>query len=116
MNEFFKSELVRGDIQEMASMQEYCMRCMSMFNVLSPRKKLDYFNILERLIEKQKIFYARLSLSEDEEAKDMAKSMRDAAIMLGAPPDEDIVSMFDQLVERVGAMREKVQSEMAEEG
>jgi pentose-5-phosphate-3-epimerase len=111
MNEFFKSELVRGDIQEMAELQQFCMRSMVAFPVLSPEKKMEYFNVMETLIEKQKIFYARLKLSDDPEAIEMAESMRDAIIMMGASPDANISAMFDDLLEKVKMMKEKLEAE-----
>lgn len=111
MSQFFKSEMVRGDIQEMAELQQFCMRSMVAFPVLPPEKKMEYFNVLETLIEKQKIFYARLSLSDDPEAIEMAESMRDAVVMLGASPNDNIIEMFDDLLKKVGLMKEKLEAE-----
>ena len=111
MSDFFKSELVRGDIQEMSELQQFCMRSMVAFPVLSPEKKMEYFNVMETLIEKQKIFYARLKLSDDPEAIEMAESMRDAIIMMGASPDANISAMFDDLLEKVKMMKEKLEAE-----
>lgn len=111
MSQFFKSEMVRGDIQEMAELQQFCMRSMVAFPVLPPEKKMEYFNVLETLIEKQKIFYARLSLSDDPEAIEMAESMRDAVVMLGASPNDNIIEMFDDLLKKVGMMKEKLEAE-----
>lgn len=111
MSEFFKSEMVRGDLQEMAELQQFCMRSMVTFPVLPPEKKMEYFNVLETLIEKQKIFYARLSLSDDPEAMEMAQSMRDAVIMLGASPNDSISLMFDELHGKVQRMKEKLEAE-----
>jgi hypothetical protein len=111
MSQFFKSEMVRGDIQEMAELQQFCMRSMVAFPVLSPEKKMEYFNVLESLIEKQKIFYARLCLSDDPEAMEMAQSMRDAIIMLGASPSDSITLMFDELLEKVNKMKQKLEAE-----
>ena len=88
------------------------MRSMMAFPALSPEKKEEYFNVLETLIEKQKIFYGRLSLSDDPEAKAMAESMRDAAVLLGATPNDSIPDMFNDLLKKVALMKQK----LAEEG
>ena len=111
MSEFFKSEMVRGDIQEMAELQQFCMRSMVAFPVLSSEKKMEYFNVMETLIEKQKIFYSRLKLSDDPEAIEMAESMRDAIILMGASPDANISAMFDDLLTKVKMMKEKLEAE-----
>ncbi len=41
MSNFFQSEMVRGDLQEMAEMQQFCMRSMMSFPVLSLDKQLQ---------------------------------------------------------------------------
>lgn len=106
MGDFFKSEMVRGDIQEMAELQRFCFQSMVAFPVLSKEKKLEYFNVLETLIEKQKIFYTRLCLSADPEAVEMVENMKQAAVMLGATPNENINYMFDDLLQKVSFMKE----------
>lgn len=111
MSDFFKSEMVRGDLQEMSDLQQYCIKAMVAFPALSPDKKLEYFGVLEQLIEKQKIFYARLKLSDDPEAVEMAESMRMSAVMLGASPDSNLISMFDDLLEKLSVMKQKIEQE-----
>jgi hypothetical protein len=105
MSDFFKTEMVRGDIQEMSDLQQYCMRAMMSFPALSPEKQLEYFEVLSTLIEKQKIFFTRLQLSDDEEAKDMLQSMKDGAVLLGAEPGDNLMEMFDNLLEKVEKMK-----------
>lgn len=106
MSEFFKSEMVRGDLQEMAELQQFCMRSMYAFPVLTTEKQIEYFDTLIQLIEKQKVFYARLALSEDEEAKSMVKSMKESVVLLGGEPTDDMYEMFDNLISKVKDMRE----------
>ena len=65
---FFQSELVRGDIQEMMELQQFCFRSAMNFVLLDNDRKMDYFEKLELLIEKQKTFYFRIKLSDDPEA------------------------------------------------
>lgn len=111
MGNFFKSEMVRGDIQDMAELQRFCFQSMVAFPVLPKEKKLEYFNALEQLIEKQKIFHHRLTLSDDSEAKEMLQSMKDAAVMLGATPGDNILDMFDDLLEKVLVMKSQLEAE-----
>jgi hypothetical protein len=67
---------------------------------------------LSTLIDKQKIFYTRLSLSDDPEARDMLKSMKDGAVLLGAEPGDDILEMFNDLLEKVEKMKQEAQRRM----
>lgn len=111
MSKFFKSEMVRGDLQEITELQRYCFQSASAFAVINKEKKLEYFDVLETLIDKQKIFNARLSLSDDPEAIDMLNSMKQAAVMLGADPSDNINVMFDGLLNKVVEMRNKLNEE-----
>lgn len=110
MSEFFKSEMVRGDLQEMMSLQQACFRYAQTFPALSPEKRLEYFDVLEQLITKQKIFHARLKLSDDPEATEMAEMMRTAAIMLGGDANKSVNDIFDDLLGKIEKMRDAVQS------
>jgi len=111
MSEFFKSEMVRGEVQHIMELQQYCFQCAAAFPVLNKEKKQEYFDVLEELIEKQKIFTARLTLSDDPEAVDMADSMRQAAIMLGASPNQNLTGVFDDLLKKVHNMKQKLEAE-----
>ena len=108
MSTFFQSELVRGDIQEMAALQEFCFRSVTNLALLDKERKLQYFEALRKLIEKQKIFHARLSLSDDPEAKQVADNMKQAVIMLGGNKEMDIRDMFDDLLQKIDKFEEHV--------
>lgn len=111
MSNFFKSELVRGDLQEMMELQKYCFMSANSFPVLSYEKKKEYFDVLQTLIEKQKIFNTRISLSDDPEAKEMAETMKQAMVMLGGNDKLTINDMFDDLISKVQMMKEKLEAE-----
>ena len=98
MSEFFQSELVRGDIQEMTTLQEFCFRCAMNLSLLDKEEKIEYFEALERLIEKQKIFHARICLSDDPEAQSVAESIKKAVVLLGGDENLNPNDMFDELL------------------
>jgi|TARA_Y100000004_G_scaffold126249_1_gene142083 hypothetical protein len=108
---FFKSEIVRGDIQEMLELQQFCFRSAMNFVLLDPDRKMQYFEALETLIDKQKVFYARAKLSDDPEAKSVIETMKQGVIMLGAEPDTSIESMFDQLLLKVQRMKQQLEAQ-----
>ena len=107
-SKFFQSELVRGDIQEMAALQEFCFRSVTNLALLDKERKLEYFEALRKLLEKQKIFHARLMLSDDPEAKQVAANMKQAVVMLGGNSNLDIREMFDDLLTKIDAFEEHV--------
>lgn len=110
MSEFFQSELVRGEIQEMTILQEYCFKCAMNLTLLDKEKKMEYFEALEKLIEKQKIFHARVSLSEDPEAKSVAESIKQAVILLGGDESLRANDMFDELLVKVREFKNHLKS------
>ena len=108
MSNFFQSELVRGDIQEMATLQEFCFRSVTNLALLDKERKLQYFEALRKLLEKQKIFHARLQLSDDPEAKAVAENMKNAVVMLGGDPNLNVREMFDDLLRKIDTFEEMV--------
>ena len=108
MSKFFLSELVRGDIQEMAALQEFCFRSVTNLALLNKEKKMEYFEAMRKLLEKQKVFHARLSLSDDPEAKQVAANMKQAVVMLGGDSNLDIREMFDDLLQKIDKFEEIV--------
>lgn len=108
MSKFFQSELVRGDIQEMAALQEFCFRSVTNLALLDKERKLEYFEALRKLLDKQKVFHARLMLSDDPEAKQVADNMKQAVIMLGGNSDLDVREMFDDLLTKIDEFEKHV--------
>ena len=107
-SKFFQSELVRGDIQEMAVLQEFCFRSVTNLALLNKEKKMEYFEAMRKLLEKQKVFHARLSLSDDPEAKQVAENMKQAVVMLGGDANLNIREMFDDLLRKIDTFEEMV--------
>ena len=110
MSSFFKSDIVKGDIQEMLELQQFCFRSAMNFVLLDKDRQRDYFEALEKLIGKQQIFYARAKLSDDPEAKSVIETMKQGVIMLGAKPDKSIESMFDDLLQKVENMKQQLEA------
>ena len=107
---FFHSDIVRGDIQEMMDLQQFCFRSAMNFVLLDDERKMEYFEKLELLIEKQKTFYFRIKLSDDPEAVSVLETMKQGIIMLGATPGTTVEEMFDELLQKVQFMKDKLQS------
>ena len=108
-SEFFRSELVRGDIQEMMELQQLCFKYAMSFPLLNNEKKLEYLEALQLMIEKQEIMYARMQLSDHPEAKPVLENMKQGIVMMGADPNTDIKTMFSDLKRKVGFMLKETQ-------
>ena len=68
MTEFFRSAQVRAALAELAEIQDDLAHTMSNPRILSDDEKKDYVKKLKLFLEKQKLFFFRVSLSEDPEA------------------------------------------------
>ena len=66
---FFQSEVVRAEMAEIQELQEEVYSNVFEFPQMQLEDQKYHIDILERLLEKQKIMYTRLSLSDDPQAK-----------------------------------------------
>ena len=82
---FFDSEVVRAEVAHIAEMQEEIYQSVWKFPSFSDEEKLRHVTVLQELLEKQKILYTRLALSDDPEAKKMKDNIMAGASALGLP-------------------------------
>ena len=94
----------------MMELQQYCFRSAMNFALLNEERKLEYFDTLATLIEKQKIFHARIKLSDDPEAVSVLETIKQGVVMLGATPDTPIEQMFDELLEKVQILKTRFEN------
>ena len=77
------------------------------FPYMSASDKTEHINLLSELVEKQKVMYARLSLSDDPDAETMRKEMMKSAEMMGLPKGVDMSIIFNQMSEMIELMRKQ---------
>ena len=82
---FFDSDVVRAEMTAISEIQDDVYKNVFKFPSMDKEEKLEHVGMLETLLEKQKILYARLSLSDDPEAKEMKQRIVDSATMMGLP-------------------------------
>ena len=103
---FFDSEIVRAEMTEIHELQEGVYENFMRFPYMNNADKAHHINQLSKLIDKQKIVYARLSLSDDPDAKEMKENIMRSAKSMGLPANVDVVRMFDQMSEVINMMKE----------
>ena len=108
MSKFFQSEVVRAEMAEIQELQEEVYTNFFTFPSMSKEDQQYHVEILERLLEKQKVMYTRLSLSEDPEAKEMKKRIVESASMFGLPQNVDMNTLFNQMGQAVGMMKQQI--------
>ena len=102
---FFDSEIVRSEMGEIADLQEDVYANFMKFPYMNNADRTFHIDQLSKLIDKQKIVYARLSLSDDPDAKEMKEKIMESAKSMGLPADVDVAKMFDQMSEVIGMMK-----------
>ena len=98
---FFQSEVVQKELTQMQELYMDINRMGLMLNLSQKREQLDK---MLRLIELQQTMYMRVTLSEDPDAKQLVDQVKNAAKMLGMPPDEVGPQFYDKLKENVYKM------------
>ena len=102
---FFQSDVVRAEMAEISELQEEVYTNVFKFPTMSKEDQRYHIEILERLLDKQKVMYTRLSLSDDPEAKMMKDSIIQSAKSMGLPSNVDVNLMFDQMSKMVEMMK-----------
>ena len=105
---FFDSEVVRAEMTEIQELQEDVYLNVFTFAAMNKEKKLEHVKMLEKLLDKQKILYARLSLSDDPEAKEMKNRILESANAMGLPPDVDMNVIFGNMSKMIDIMKKQI--------
>ena len=105
---FFQSDVVRAELAEIQELQEEVYGALFKFPSMPKEDKQYHIDCLERLIEKQKILYTRLSLSDNPEAQEMKKNIMRGAKDMGLPTNVDMNLVFDDIHKMVDIMKKAV--------
>ena len=105
---FFDSAVVRAEIAEITELQEEIYTNVFKFPSMTKQEKIDHVNLLEKLLEKQRVMYARLSLSDDPEAIEMKERITESAILMGMPKNVDMNLIFANMNKLIVTMREQI--------
>ena len=97
MTEFFRSAQVRAALAELAEIQDDLAHTMSNPRILSDDEKKDYVKKLKLFLEKQKLFFFRVSLSDDPEAIQVKDHILETAKMFGFNEMTGMDKFFQQL-------------------
>ena len=103
---FFDSDIVRSEMVEIHELQEDVYENFMRFPYMNNADRAHHIDQLSKLIEKQKIVYARFSLSDDPDAKEMKEKIMESAKSMGLPSNVDVGRMFDQMSEVISMMKE----------
>ena len=93
---------------EIQELQEEIYENVMKFPFMNNADKAYHIEILERLIDKQKVMYARLSLSDDPAAVNMREEIAKSASVMGLPNSVDMNLVFNQMGDMVSMMKQQL--------
>ena len=108
---FFDSEVVRAEMAEIHELQEEVYTNVFKFPTMSKDDQLYHVAILEKLLNKQRVLYTRVSLSDDPEAKEMKKNILEGARQMGLPTNVDMNILFANMNNMVSMMKKQIDKE-----
>lgn len=103
---FFNSEIVRAEMTEITILQEDIYKNIFKFPTMTLDEKKFHVGLLEKLLEKQRILYTRLSLSDDPEAIEFKEKIQRQAVMMGMQENIDIGVIFNNMESMIKVMKD----------
>ena len=105
---FFSSEVVRAEMAEISVLQEQIYESVFKFPTMFKEDKIRHVELMERLLNKQKILYTRLSLSDDPEAREMKQKISNSAQMMGLPSHVDMNIILNNMSKMLESMKKQI--------
>ena len=106
MSKFFDSELIQEELEEINELQKFIYGSILTFGSMTREDKLEHIDKLTQLLEKQRIMYTRLSLSDDSQAVEMKENLRKSVSLMGFPPDTDMNLLFNSMTKTIESLKE----------
>jgi len=104
MSEFFKSDIIQEELEEINDLQEEIYGSILTFHTMDRETRLEHVEKLKVLLEKQRIMYTRLSLSDDPQAVEMKENLRKSVVMMGFPANTDMQVLFDSMKQTIESL------------
>ena len=108
MSSFFDSDIIQDELKEINKLQEEIYGSILTFGSMSRETKLEHIDKLQVLLEKQRVMYTRLSLSDDPEAVEMKENLRKSVALMGFPPETDMGVLFNSMNKTIESLKQHV--------
>ncbi len=108
MSSFFDSDIIQEELKEINKLQEQIYGSILTFGAMDRETKLEHIEKLQVLLEKQRVMYTRLSLSDDPEAVEMKENLRKSVALMGFPPETDMNILFSSMDKTIESLKQFV--------
>ena len=108
-SKFFDSEMVQESLEDIKELQDLITNGI-IDKAFAPvtgyeEDDLEQLDLIEELLEKQKLMYFRCKISDDEDALLVAENMRESLRLMGMPRGASVEQMFDNLKRSIRNLR-----------
>ena len=108
MSKFFESDIVQEELNEINELQQEVYGDAFNLMRMSSAERVEHVENLETLLEKQKIMYTRVSLSDDPQAVEMKKNLEKSVKLMGFPTGTDMFQLFDAMDKTIEKLRQSI--------
>ena len=105
MSNFFDSPIIREELEQINELQQEVYGSLIAFPNLSPEEQQEHIDKLSLLLQKQKIMYGRLSLSDDPQAIEMKETMRKSVTLMGFPSGTSVERLFEGMEKTIDQLK-----------
>ena len=106
MSNFFDSDIIQEELEEIENLQEFIYNNILNFGMMNRENKLKHIDKMTELLEKQRIMYVRLSLSDDEEAIEMKENLQKSFSLMGFPLEIDMNTFFTNMEKTIESIKQ----------
>ena len=108
MSKFFDSEIIQEELEEINELQKMLYGNVMQFPTMERVEQVEHIDLLTELLDKQKVMYARLSLSDDPEAVKMKEYLQKSIPLMGFPKGTDMNLLFEGMKETISKLKENI--------
>ena len=108
MSDFFDSEIIKKELKEINDLQRLVYYKAASFGVLNREDKLEHIEMLSDLLEKQRVMYTRMSLSDDPQAVKMKNELLKSVELMGFPEGTDMLLLFSGMSNTIENLKNSI--------
>ena len=108
MSNFFDSEIIQDELKEINKLQQDVYGSMLSFGSMDREDQIDHIEMLTTLLDKQRVMYTRLSLTDDPDALKMKEQLEKSVELMGFPAGTDISVLFNGMTQTIDKLKKVV--------
>tara|TARA_B100000902_G_C26893980_1_gene708793 strand:+ start:293 stop:628 length:336 start_codon:yes stop_codon:yes gene_type:complete len=106
MSKFFDSEIIQDELNEINQLQQTVYGNMISFGTMPREEQVEHVEMLTDLLDKQKVMYTRLSLSDDPDAIRMKEQVEKSIQIMGFPAGTEMQILFEAMTKTIDKLKE----------